>query len=41
MFQTHTVTPPASCKPAAPPVVPAPAFWAELLRMLAQMAARR
>jgi len=40
MFQTHTITPSVSCKPAKPSAVPAPAFWAELLRMLAQMASR-
>lgn len=41
MFQTHTAIPANSCKPATPPLVTAPKFWAELKRMLAQMAQRR
>lgn len=41
MFQTHTVTPPCICKPAAPRPAPAPAlaskYSAELMRMFAQL----
>lgn len=41
MFQTHTVTQPCICKPAAPRPAPAPAapskYSAELMRMFAQL----
>jgi len=43
MFQTHTVTQPCICKPAAPrpapavPSTPAPKYSAELMRMFAQL----
>ncbi|WP_301547068.1 MULTISPECIES: hypothetical protein [unclassified Duganella] len=41
MFQTHAITPLCIRKPATPRSVSAPEFWAELKRMLAQMALRR
>lgn len=49
MFQTHTVTPPCVCKPAAPRPAPAPAmpstlaskYSAELMRMFAQLVTLR
>ncbi|WP_444847293.1 hypothetical protein [Duganella caerulea] len=39
MFQTHTVTPPCICKPAAPRPAPVPTskYSAELMRMFAQL----